>query len=251
MTGSGCREHSYGGFGGGHPHFHPHAPGLLIRRYPRRHPDSFRSVRDLGPFPARCSGESGLPQGCSSGWLPACSREGTFTAQRAIPGSDLFRVIRAPHQSSPRISSGLRKGIGFARLCTLTPPGRRPFREGNRMKISTACMLAGIVAATMGITSCASGGTTTTTTTAPVQQPLFPRRIWTRTASPALPRKPGAGTALRIRTRSYSQPSTSQSLSKRHRLRRLPRERPLLTRRPLPRLPGSRREHPDLGHQVG
>ena len=26
--GSGCREYSYGGFGGGHPHFHPHAPGL-------------------------------------------------------------------------------------------------------------------------------------------------------------------------------------------------------------------------------
>jgi hypothetical protein len=34
LTGSGCREHSYGGFGGGHPHFHPHAPDLLIRRYP-------------------------------------------------------------------------------------------------------------------------------------------------------------------------------------------------------------------------
>ena len=32
LTGSGCREHSYGGFGGGHPHFHPHAPDLLIRR---------------------------------------------------------------------------------------------------------------------------------------------------------------------------------------------------------------------------
>ena len=25
LTGSGWREHSYGGFGGGHPHFHPHA----------------------------------------------------------------------------------------------------------------------------------------------------------------------------------------------------------------------------------
>ena len=32
LTGSGCREHSYGGFGGGHPHFHAHAPDLLIRR---------------------------------------------------------------------------------------------------------------------------------------------------------------------------------------------------------------------------
>jgi hypothetical protein len=32
LTGSGCREQSNGGFGGGHPHFHPHAPDLLIRR---------------------------------------------------------------------------------------------------------------------------------------------------------------------------------------------------------------------------
>jgi hypothetical protein len=34
LTGSGCREHSYGGFWGGHPHFLPHAPDLLIRRHP-------------------------------------------------------------------------------------------------------------------------------------------------------------------------------------------------------------------------
>jgi hypothetical protein len=32
LTGSGCREHSYGGFGGGHPHFLPYASDLLIRR---------------------------------------------------------------------------------------------------------------------------------------------------------------------------------------------------------------------------
>jgi hypothetical protein len=32
LTGSGCREHSYGGFGGGHPHFHPNVSDLLIRR---------------------------------------------------------------------------------------------------------------------------------------------------------------------------------------------------------------------------
>src|SRR6185437_13445607 len=30
LTGSGCREHSYGGFGGGHPHFHPHTADLRI-----------------------------------------------------------------------------------------------------------------------------------------------------------------------------------------------------------------------------
>ena len=32
LTGSGCREYSCGGFGGGHPHFLPHSPDLLIRR---------------------------------------------------------------------------------------------------------------------------------------------------------------------------------------------------------------------------
>jgi hypothetical protein len=31
LTGSGCREHSYGGFGGGHPHFHPHAAPPVTR----------------------------------------------------------------------------------------------------------------------------------------------------------------------------------------------------------------------------
>ena len=31
-SGSGCREYSYGGFGGGHPHFLLHAPDLLIGR---------------------------------------------------------------------------------------------------------------------------------------------------------------------------------------------------------------------------
>ena len=31
-SGSGCREHSYGGFGGGHPHFHLHNADLRITR---------------------------------------------------------------------------------------------------------------------------------------------------------------------------------------------------------------------------
>jgi hypothetical protein len=36
LTGSGCREHSYGGFGGGHPHFHPHATPTANPRIKRR-----------------------------------------------------------------------------------------------------------------------------------------------------------------------------------------------------------------------
>ena len=49
LTGSGCREHSYGGFGGGHPHFHPHASDLLIRRNGQvvqgRPPESMRGLQ--------------------------------------------------------------------------------------------------------------------------------------------------------------------------------------------------------------
>ncbi len=40
LTGSGCREHSYGGFGGGHPHFYPHA-------------DDLRPSSPAGPSPKR------------------------------------------------------------------------------------------------------------------------------------------------------------------------------------------------------
>jgi hypothetical protein len=44
---------------------------LLIRRFLCGHPDPFRSVRDLGCVPASCSCSSGIPEGCSSRWLPA------------------------------------------------------------------------------------------------------------------------------------------------------------------------------------
>ena len=45
LTGSGCREHSYGGFGGGHPHFLLHVPDLLIRRL--RHIAQGRPLRSV------------------------------------------------------------------------------------------------------------------------------------------------------------------------------------------------------------
>ena len=46
-------------------------PSLLIRRFLCGPPDSFGTVRDLGPFPARCSSPSGIPEGRSTRWLPA------------------------------------------------------------------------------------------------------------------------------------------------------------------------------------
>ena len=92
LTGSGSHRSSYGGFGGGHPHFHPHAPDLLIRRYPRGRPDPFRSVRDLGHAASRCPGESRAPEGCSSVWLPAW-----------LPACDLPIRRRGPcHRPGPR-----------------------------------------------------------------------------------------------------------------------------------------------------
>ena len=71
LTGSGSHRSSYGGFGGGHPHFHPHAPDLLICRFLCGHPDPFRTVRDLGLVSPGCTGGSGSSKGCSSAWLPA------------------------------------------------------------------------------------------------------------------------------------------------------------------------------------
>ena len=64
LTGSGCREHSYGGFGGGHPHFLPHAPDLLIRR--SRHIVQDRLLRSV-----RCADIpqlSARDRRCSAAW---------------------------------------------------------------------------------------------------------------------------------------------------------------------------------------
>ena len=51
LTGSGCRKHSYGGFGEGHPHFHPHATPARNPRIKRQaHPcrESSKIVRSFG-----------------------------------------------------------------------------------------------------------------------------------------------------------------------------------------------------------
>ena len=49
----------------------PQILSLLIRSSMCGHPNPFRSVRDLGPVPVRCSRPSGMPEGRSSRWLPA------------------------------------------------------------------------------------------------------------------------------------------------------------------------------------
>ena len=65
-------------------------PSLQIRSSMCGYPDRFRSVRDLGLVPARCSCESGFPEGCPSGWLPA------WLPSRGVHGSGGGR----PHLSN-------------------------------------------------------------------------------------------------------------------------------------------------------
>jgi hypothetical protein len=77
------------------------------------------------------------------------------------PSGDRRRWVRY-HGHINRITEGLQ----LRTHCELlTPPTRLYFRGGNRMKKSTARMLAGIGAVTMGITACGSGDSSTTTIT--------------------------------------------------------------------------------------
>jgi hypothetical protein len=60
---------------------------MLIREYPYRRPDSFRSVRDLGLVRVGCPRKCGEPEGRSSAWLlpsrPAALDAWTWTACRS------------------------------------------------------------------------------------------------------------------------------------------------------------------------
>ncbi len=70
---------------------------LLIRRYPRRRPDWFRSVRDLGRVPVRCSCQSGIPEGRSPRWLPAWLPVAEGLADRlACCGPSAFQAGHIP-----------------------------------------------------------------------------------------------------------------------------------------------------------
>jgi hypothetical protein len=67
------------------------ARDLLIRRFLYRHPDPFRSVRGLGLVNARCPGESGAVEDCSSPWLPA---DDSVTPWSSSPSPGLFPATR-------------------------------------------------------------------------------------------------------------------------------------------------------------
>ena len=76
-------------------------PSLLTRSHPCGHPDPFRSVRDLGRFPVRCSRQSGFPRSCSSGWLP---------------GTASSRIRRPPLRSSEFVRSACPDSIAHSPL---------------------------------------------------------------------------------------------------------------------------------------
>ena len=76
-------------------------PSLLIRSHPCERPDPFRSVRDLGRVPARCSCTSEVPEGCSPGWLPAWlpGVSAVYAVRTAMIGS-AGRLARRPDEAS-------------------------------------------------------------------------------------------------------------------------------------------------------
>jgi hypothetical protein len=78
----------------------------LIRCHPYRHPDPYRSVRDLGCFPARCSCTSEVPEGCSPGWLPGVSAvHNVRTAMIGSAGRLARRPTRRLRSRSSRLSA--------------------------------------------------------------------------------------------------------------------------------------------------
>ena len=127
------------------------------------HPDPFRSVRDLGCVPARCSCSSGFPEGCSPLWLPAwlprrrvngsgggkphlsnlCilpawSRSRIFPAARIIPR--IFRIMDTSAVTARTLQGMARVRSGQAPAWPLVTD--RSARRGSRVKRDFACTLA-------------------------------------------------------------------------------------------------------------
>jgi hypothetical protein len=91
LTGSGCREYSNGGFGGGHPHFPLHAPDHQIRR----------SGHILRGRPLRSLSWADIPQ--LSAWdapCPAAWQQCWLQSRR--PGADP-RPSQASHDACARL----------------------------------------------------------------------------------------------------------------------------------------------------
>ena len=91
------------------------ARDLLIRSHPYGCPDSFRSVRDLGRIPARCSRESGELEGRSSAWFPAAPRAWHLGALVLIttngPSSGALAPV-CPAQTPPPNPAAAKPGDG-------------------------------------------------------------------------------------------------------------------------------------------
>ena len=126
LTGSGWREHSYGGFGGGHPHFHPHAapPGNpRIERQTEGLSSWARGIRRRAgpPFPARCPSMAPCPpppghlaEPAGSPWLTVDPNAKPRPESRGsrVEITDRVAIARAaprcrtPAASSPRPDGG-------------------------------------------------------------------------------------------------------------------------------------------------
>jgi hypothetical protein len=116
---------------------------LQIRSSMCGHPDPFRSVRDLGLVPARCSGESGISESRSPRWLPAWLPVSEGLPHRsACRGPSAFRPDISPvgvdRASVMRRHQSLLSAVGCCCCChrccqslVLFPSPRSPRRRDS------------------------------------------------------------------------------------------------------------------------
>lgn len=101
---------------------------LLIRSSMCGHPDPFRTVRDLGRVPARCSWPSGIPEGRSIQWLPAWLPVAEDLAARfACRGPSAFQAGHIPQLA--RIARV---------LCAVAGRGRLPLAAAVAVRVAVS-----------------------------------------------------------------------------------------------------------------
>ena len=127
LTGSGCREHSNGGFGGGHPHFHPHATPTSnprIKRQTQPAPKPSGSVRAFG-----------VNRLVPLGWSEASSaiRRRCCSWHGGRPANGLQRDVEYSHTHWSRKGSGGRNDV---LLCSPRVGRVKPSANSNRTRVA-------------------------------------------------------------------------------------------------------------------
>jgi hypothetical protein len=115
----------------------------LIRRYLCGYPDPFRSVRDLGLVPARCSGEFGISESRSPRWLPAWLPVAEGLPHRsACRGPSARRgglPVRLTRSKRGRMLSCVDERAGCRRCCQPHGPTGSRGDSGITGKLAATC----------------------------------------------------------------------------------------------------------------